>query len=92
MKINDCLYEGIKKSMLEDLQIAYEVFKEEQYEDLEGVILSLNPLGGFSKYLKDNPAKMAEFFEYLFENLDFVVHIAFNNEGDDEFYPFISKK
>jgi hypothetical protein len=78
--------------MLEDLQIAYEVFKEEQYEDLEGVILSLNPLGGFSKYLKDNPAKMAEFFEYLFENLDFVVHIAFNNEGDDEFYPFISKK
>jgi hypothetical protein len=92
MKINDCLYEGIKKSMIDDLKIAYEVFKEEKHENLEGVILALNPQGGFSKYLKENPAKLAEFFEYLYVNLDFVVHISFNNDGEDEFYPFLSKK
>jgi hypothetical protein len=90
MKINDCLYEGIKKSITEDLKVAYEVFKEEGHENLEGVILSLNPLGNFGKYLRENPAKLADFSEHIFCNIDFVVHLAFNKDSqDDEFFPLI---
>lgn len=91
MKTNDQLYKGIKKSMVEDLIIAYEVFKEEDYENLEGVILALNPLGNFGKYLKENPAKLADFYEHLYLSVDFIVHIAFNIDGDDEFYPLLGK-
>ena len=87
--MNDQLYEGIKKSLIEDIKLAYEVFKEEEHENLEGVILALNPLRGFGQYLMDNPAKMAEFTEYLFVNTEFVVHLAFDKECDDEFFPLI---
>jgi hypothetical protein len=91
MKMNDQLYEGIKKRLTEDLIIAYEVFKEEEHQNLEGVILSLNPLNNFGKYLRENPDKLADFSGHLYENIDFIVHLAFNKEFDDEFFPLIEK-
>jgi hypothetical protein len=91
MKINDCVYEGIKKNLTEDLLIAYEVFKEEGYEDLEGVILSLNSSKGFGSFLASNPSKMADFSNHVFENIDFIVHLAFIKDQEDEFYPLLKK-
>ena len=91
MKINDCLYEGIKKNITADILIAYEVFKEEGHENLEGVILSLNPFGNFGKYLRENPDKLADFSEHIFCNINFVVHLAFNKDSEDEFFPLIEK-
>lgn len=83
------LYEGIKRKLTEDLILAYEVFKEEDYPDLEGVILSLNSSKGFGLFLKSYPEKLANFSEYLYNNLEFTVKIAFLDE--DEFYPLIKK-
>lgn len=91
MKINDQIYKGIKKSIVDDLEVAYEVFKEEGYQNLEGVILSLNPLKGFGKYLIDNPKQLADFSEHLFTSTDFVVHLGFNKDSEDEFFPLIEK-
>ncbi len=89
--MNDKLYEGIKKSLTDDLIIAYEVFKEEGHENLEGVVLALNPFGNFGNYLRENPDKMADFTGHLFENIDFIVHLAFSKEFNDEFFPLIEK-
>lgn len=89
--MNDKLYEGIKKSLTDDLIIAYEVFKEEGHQNLEGVILALNPFGNFGNYLRENPDKMADFTGHLFENIDFIVHLAFSKEFNDEFFPLIEK-
>ncbi len=91
MKINECLYEGIKKNLTEDIIIAYEVFKEEGYENLEGVILSLNSSKGFGSFLVSNPEKIADFSDHIFENIEFVVHLAFSKDQEDEFYPLIEK-
>ena len=91
MKINDCVYEGIKKNLTEDLIIAYEVFKEEGYDDLEGVILSLNSSKGFGSFLVSNPSKMADFSNHVYENIDFIVHLAFIKDQEDEFYPLLKK-
>ena len=92
MKINDYLYEGIKISLTNDLKVAYEVFKQEGYENLEGVILSLTPSKGFGQYLKENPVKLADFSEHIFSNIDFVVHLAFSKDtNEDEFFPLIEK-
>lgn len=88
---NEQLYIGIKKRLLEDLIIAYEVFKEEEYEGLEGVILSLNSSGNFGSYLRNNPDKLADFSESLYSDLNFVVHLAFTNDLEDGFYPLIEK-
>ena len=88
MKIkNDQIYTMIKKKMIDDLIIAYEVFKEEEHPDLRGVILALNSSGNFGSYLKNTPGKLADFTEHLYANLDFVVHLAFSNEFEDGFYP-----
>jgi hypothetical protein len=92
MKIkNEQIYTMIKKKMIDDLIIAYEVFKEEEHPDLRGVILALNSSGNFGSYLRNNPSKLADFTEYLYNNLDFVVHISFSNDFNDEFFPFIEK-
>jgi hypothetical protein len=91
MKMNDCLYEAIKKSMVEDLKIAYEVFKDEGYENLEGVILALNPLKDFGSFIKNDPVKLGDFYEHLYSSVDFIVHIAFNIDGEDEFYPLLGE-
>ena len=91
MKINDYVYEGIKKNLTEDLIIAYEVFKEEGYEDLEGVILSLNSSKGFGSFLVSNPSKLADFSNHVYENIDFIVHLAFIKDQEDEFYPLLKK-
>ena len=89
--MNNQIYEGIKKKLTEDIIIAYEVFKEEGHQNLEGVILSLNSFGNFGEYLRENPEKMADFTGHIFENIDFVVHLAFSKDGKDEFYPLIEK-
>lgn len=89
--MNNQIYEGIKKKLTEDIIIAYEVFKEEEHQNLEGVILSLNSFGNFGKYLRENPDKMADFTGHIFENIDFVVHLAFSKDGKDELYPLIEK-
>ena len=91
MKINDCVYEGIKKNLTEDLINAYEVFKDEGYEDLEGVILSLNSSKGFGSFLVSNPSKLADFSNHVYENIDFIVHLAFVKDQEDEFYPMLKK-
>jgi hypothetical protein len=91
MKINECLYEGIKKNLTEDLLVAYEVFKEEGYENLEGVILSLNSSKGFGSFLVANPSKLADFSNHVYENIEFIVHLAFSKDQEDEFYPLIEK-
>lgn len=91
MKINDCVYEGIKKSLTEDIILAYEVFKEEGYENLEGVILSLNSFKGFGSFLVSNPTKLSDFSNHIYENIDFIVHLAFSKDQEDEFYPLIEK-
>ena len=92
MKINNNhIYEGIKKKLTEDLIIAYEVFKEEGHQNLEGVILSLNSFGNFASYLKDNPEKLADFTEHIYANIDFTVHLVFSKDHEDEFYPLIEK-
>lgn len=85
------LYEGVKRKLVEDLIIAHEVFKEEGYENLEGVILSLNNSKGFGMFLKQHPSKLADLSEHLCNNLDFVVQIAFLEKGKEEFYPLIKK-
>lgn len=89
--MNDKLYEAVKKSIVEDLNVAYEVFLEEGYKNLEGVILSLNPLKGFGLYLKENPQKLGDFADHLFTCVDFTVHLAFDKDSEDEFFPFIKK-
>ena len=89
--MNDQLYEGIQKKLTEDILIAYEVFKEEGHENLEGVILSLNSFGNFASYLRSNPTKLADFTEHIYANIDFIVHLAFSKEHDDELYPLIEK-
>lgn len=83
------LYEGVKRKLTEDLIIAYEVFKEEEYEDLIGVILSLNNSKGFGLFLREHPEKLADFSEHLYTALDFTVHLAFLEDGSDDFYPLI---
>lgn len=83
------LYEGVKRKLTEDLIIAYEVFKEEGYEDLIGVILSLNNSKGFGLFLREHPEKLADFSEHLYVALDFTVHLAFLEDGNDDFYPLI---
>ena len=93
MKItNDHVYEAIKKSIINDVQIAYEVFKEEGYDNLEGVILCLNSFSKFSIYLKENPVKLADFTECLFTSFDFIVQLSFVKDGEDEFYPLVNEK
>ena len=87
--MNDQLYEGIKKKLTEDIIIAYEVFKEEEYDNLEGVILQLNSTKGFGEFIKKDPVKLADFMEHLYNNLEFLVHISFTNQGEDEFYPLL---
>ena len=88
-KNNDYIYEAIKKSILHDIEIAYEVFKEENYEKLEGVILQLNSTKGFGDFIKNDASKLADFMEHLYNNLEFIVHIAFTEQGEDEFYPLL---
>lgn len=91
MKIEDYLYEGIKKKLTDDIIIAYEVFKLEDHENLEGVILSLNSFEGFGSYLKSNPSKLSDFVHHLYSNIDFIVHLVFAKEGNEEFYPLLEK-
>ena len=86
---NDYIYEAIKKSIINDIELAYEVFKEEEYDNLEGVILQLNSTKGFGEFIKKDPVKLADFMEHLYNNLEFLVHISFTNQGEDEFYPLL---
>lgn len=88
-KSNDMLYEAIKTSMVDDLKLVYEVFESDNIENLEGVIVYLNSLREFGNYLKNDHVKLAEFIEHLMYNVDFHVHVAFGEKGDDEFFPLI---
>lgn len=89
--INDAIFESIKKSLVDDMQIAYEVFKAEGHDDIEGVIFHINSTEGFGVYLKNNPSKLADLTDYLFSNLDFAINLIFSNEGEPEFYPLLPK-
>lgn len=89
MKNNDKIYGAIKKSLTDDLIIAYEVFKEEEHKGLIGVKLVLNPSGEFAKYLRENPDKLADFTEHLYSNIEFNVHLIFSKEFEDGFFPLI---
>lgn len=91
MKIEEYLYEGIKKKLTNDIVTAYEVFKLEEHENLEGVILSLNSSEGFGCYLKRNPSKLSDLVQHLYSNVDFIIHLVFSKEGKDEFYPLLEK-
>lgn len=91
-KNNEMIYNVIKASIIDDLNIVYEVFKEEGIENLEGVIVYLNSLRGLGSYLKNNPLKLAEFIEHLIHNLDFHVQLSFGEKDDDEYFPLIFDK
>ena len=86
--MNDFVFNGIKKSLTEDLKIAYEVFKEEnKNQELSGVTLHLNSTKGFGEYLKNNPDKIKDLLEPLYRELDFCIKLVFSKDGDEEFYP-----
>ena len=89
---NEMIYNAIKVSIIDDLNIVYEVFKEEGIENLEGVIVYLNSLRGLGSYLKNNTIKLAEFIEHLIHNLDFHVQLSFGEKDDDEYFPLIFDK
>ena len=86
---NEQIYKAIKVKILDDLEIAYEVFKEEEYENLRGVILQLNSSKGFGEYLKNDHSKLSDFIEHLYEHLDFLVHITFSEDVEEEFFPLL---
>lgn len=86
---NEQLYQAIKIKILDDLNIAYEVFKEEGYENLGGVILQLNSTKGFGEYIKNDPKKLSDFLEHLYTHLDFLVHITFGEHVEEEFFPLL---
>lgn len=91
MDINERLYEGIKKRLTDDIILAYEVFKNEQYPDLKGVVLALNSLGCFGSYIINNSKKLNEFSLYIADQVDFEVRITFSNDFEDGFYPLLEK-
>lgn len=84
------LYEGVKRKLTEDIIIAYELFQEE-YQNIEGVILSLNASKDFGLFLKEYPSKLADFSEHVFNSVDFTVQIVFMNDSEIEFYPLFEK-
>ena len=86
---NEQLYQAIKIKIIEDLNIAYEIFKEENYNNLGGVILQLNSSKGFGQYIKNDPAKLSDFLEHLYTHLDFLVHITFDEHVEEEFFPLL---
>lgn len=86
--MNDILYKAIKKSLIEDIKGVYDYFKENT-ENLEGVIIQFNSSRGIGEYLKDNPKKLTDMIEYLYNNLNFSIRLVITREGDDEFYPLI---
>ena len=86
---NEQLYQAIKIKILDDLNIAHEVFKEEGYENLGGVILQLNSTKGFGEYIKNDPKKLSDFLEHLYMHLDFLVHITFGEHVEEEFFPLL---
>jgi len=86
---NEQLYQAIKIKILDDLNIAYEVFKEEGFENLGGVILQLNSTKGFGEYIKNEPKKLSDFLEHLYTHLDFLVHITFGEHVEEEFFPLL---
>lgn len=86
---NEMIYNAIKVSIIDDMNIVYEVFKEEGIENLEGVIIYLNSLRGLGNYLKNNPIKLAEFVDHLLSHLDFRIQISFGEKDEDEYFPLI---
>lgn len=90
MMNNEQLYHAIKIKIIDDLNIAYEVFQEEEYDTIKGVILQLNSTRGFGQYIKNDPSKLSDFLEHLYENLDFLVHITFDENAEEEFFPLFN--
>lgn len=87
-KMNDYVFEAIRKSLSEDIKLAYEVFKEEnKNQELSGIAIHLNSTKGFGEYLKNNPNRIKDLLEPLYQELEFCIKIVFDTEGDEEFYP-----
>lgn len=86
---NDLIYKAIKKSIIDDIEVAYEVFKQERYDNLEGIILQLNTRNGFGEFIKNDHEKLADFMVYLYKNLEFQVNITFTDQDEDEFFPLL---
>lgn len=87
-KMNDFVFDAIKKSLTDDIKIAYEVFKEENIDkELSGVTIHLNSTKGFGEYLKNNPQYIRDLLEPLYQELDFCIKLVFSKDGDEEFYP-----
>ena len=86
---NDLIYEAIKKSILHDIEVAYEVFKQEGYDNLEGIILQLDTRNGFGQFIKNDHDKLADFMVHLYTNLEFHVNITFTDQDEDEFFPLL---
>ena len=87
-KMNDFVFDAIKKSLTDAIEIAYEVFKEENIDkELSGVTIHLNSTKGFGEYLKNNPQYIRDLLEPLYQELDFCIKLVFTKDGDEEFYP-----
>lgn len=87
-KMNDFVFDAIKKSLTDDIKIAYEVFKEENIDkELSGVTIHLNSTKGFGEYLKNNQQYIRDLLEPLYQELDFCIKLVFTKDGDEEFYP-----
>lgn len=87
---NQVLYEAIKKSLIDDLNKANEIFNDE-IDNSAGVMLCLNTTKGFGRYLYNEPHKINELAKFLNSNVNFNVKIKFSKIGEEEFLPILER-